>query len=95
MMVEMAEAYVCKVTSVGQMTLPKEAREELEVEGGDFVILEKIGETYFLRKMGGEKAFLKKIRAKVKKSGITREKLTEILEEVSESTWRETHEGVR
>lgn len=91
----MAEAYVCKVTSVGQITLPKEVREEMEVGGEDFVILEKVGETYFLRKVGVEKTILKRVRAKVKKSGITREKLTEILEEVSERAWRKTHEGIR
>lgn len=91
----MAEAYVCKVTSVGQITLPKEIRKELEVGGEDFVILEKVGGTYFLRKVGAEKAVLKRIRAKVKKSGITREKLTEILEEVSKDTWRKTHAGIR
>jgi AbrB family looped-hinge helix DNA binding protein len=91
----MAEAYVCKVTSVGQITLPKEVRGELELGGEDFVVLEKVGETYFIRKIGAEKATLRKIRAKVKKSGITREKLTKILEEVSEDTWRKTHEGIR
>ena len=90
----MAEAYVCKVTSVGQITLPKEVRGELELGGEDFVVLEKVGETYFIRKIGAEKATLRKIRAKVKKSGITREKLTKILEEVSEDTWRKTHEGI-
>lgn len=91
----MAEAYVCKVTSVGQITLPKEIREELDVGEEDFVILEKIGETYFLRKVGAEKSVLKKIRAKVKKSGITKEKLAEILEEVSEDVWRKTYESIR
>jgi AbrB family looped-hinge helix DNA binding protein len=91
----MAEAYVCKVTSVGQITLPKEVRGELELGGEDFVVLEKVGETYFIRKIGAEKAILRKIRAKVKKSGITREKLTKILEEVSENTWRKMHEGIR
>lgn len=91
----MAEAYVCKVTSVGQITLPKEVREELDVGEEDFIILEKIGETYFIKKVGGEKSVLKKIRAKVKKSGITKEKLIEILEEASEDTWRKMHESVR
>jgi AbrB family looped-hinge helix DNA binding protein len=90
-----AETYVCKVTSVGQITLPKEIRNELNVRGEDFIILEKIGKTYFLRKFGVEKNILKKIRARVKKSGITREKLAKILEEVSESTWRKMYEGVR
>lgn len=91
----MAEAYVCKVTSVGQITIPKEVREELGVGKEDFVVLEKVGETYFIRKIGAEKTILKKIRAKVKKSGITKEKLTAVLEEVSRDAWRKTHEGVR
>lgn len=91
----MAEAYVCKVTSVGQITLPKEVRKEMEVGGADFVILERVGETYFLRKVGVEKAILNRVRAKVKKSGITREKLAEVLEEVSEGAWRKAHEGIR
>ncbi len=91
----MTDAYVCKVTSVGQITLPKEIRKELNIKGDDFVILEKIGETYFLRKVGIEKDLLKKIRAKVRKSGLTKEKLAKILEEVSEGTWRKTYEGLR
>ncbi|MBC7219611.1 MAG: hypothetical protein H5T49_05740 [Hadesarchaea archaeon] len=91
----MAEAYVCKVTSVGQITLPKEIRDELNIRGEDFIILEKIGETYFIKKVGGEKSILNKIRAKVKKSGITREKLARILEETSEDMWRKMHESLR
>jgi AbrB family looped-hinge helix DNA binding protein len=93
--VEMAEAYVCKVTSVGQITLPKEVREELNVGGEDFIILEKVGKTYFIKKAWEEKSLLKKIRAKVKKSGITKERLTEILEETSRGTWRQMYESVR
>lgn len=91
----MAEAYICKVTSVGQITLPKEVRKELEIEGGDFIILEKIGETYFIKKVCGEKSLLRKIRAKVKKSGITRERLAEILEETSRDTWNQLYENIR
>jgi len=91
----MAETYICKVTSVGQITLPKEVREELEVGEEDFVVLEKVGETYFLRKVGVDKALLKRVRERVKKSGITREKLSEIVEEVSKDVWRKTYEGVR
>lgn len=86
----MADAYVCKVTSVGQITLPKEIRDELEVGGEDYIILERIGDTYFLKKVGVERVLLKRVREKVKKSGITREKLTKILEETSEDVWRKT-----
>ena len=58
---KVADAYICKVTSVGQITLPKEIRKELNIKGDDFVILEKIGKTYFLRKVGIEKDILKKL----------------------------------
>ncbi|MBM5805463.1 MAG: AbrB/MazE/SpoVT family DNA-binding domain-containing protein [Candidatus Verstraetearchaeota archaeon] len=91
----MAETYVCKVTSVGQITLPKEVREELEVGEEDFIVLEKVGQTYFLRKVGVDKALLKRVRERVRKSGITKERLSEIVEEVSEDAWRKTYEGVR
>ncbi len=79
----MADSYVCKVTSVGQITLPKEIRDELEIGGDDYIMLEKLGETYLIRKLGGEKALLGRVREKVKKSGITRERLMEIIEEES------------
>lgn len=91
----MADTYICKVTSVGQITLPKKVREKLEVGEEDYIILERIGDTYFLKKVEIERDILKRVRRKVKKSGITREKLAEILEEASEDVWRKTHESVR
>ena len=52
----------------------------------DYVIIEKIGETYFIKKLHGEKQLLARVRAKVKKSGITRERLREIVEEETQAT---------
>lgn len=91
----MAEAYVCKVTSVGQVTLPKEVREKLGVGEDDYVIIEKIGETYFINKLHGEKQLLARVREKVKKSGITRERLQEIVEEETQAAWEKTSKGLR
>jgi AbrB family looped-hinge helix DNA binding protein len=91
----MTEAYVCKVTSVGQVTLPKEVREELGVGKDDYVIIEKIGETYFIKKLQGEKRLLARIRERVKKSGITREHLQEIVEEETQAAWEKTSKGLR
>jgi AbrB family looped-hinge helix DNA binding protein len=91
----MAEAYVCKVTSVGQITLPKEVREKLGVGEDDYVIVEKIGETYFITKLQGEKQMLANVRAKVKKSGITRIRLKEIVEEETQTVWEETSKRLR
>ena len=91
----MAEAYVCKVTSVGQVTLPKEVREKLGVGEDDYVIIENIGETYFIKKLNGEKQLLARVRAKVKKSGITRERLEEIVKEETQVTWGEDFKRLR
>jgi AbrB family looped-hinge helix DNA binding protein len=91
----MAEAYVCKVTSVGQVTLPKEVREELGVGEDDYVIIEKIGETYFIKKLQGEKRLLARVRERVKKSGVTRERLQEIVEEESQAVWEKTGKSLR
>jgi len=90
----MTEAYVCKVTSVGQMTLPKEIREDLKISEGDYVILEKIGGTYFIRKYQAETHFLAKIREKVKKTGITRQRLQKIIEEESKTVWQKTSKSL-
>jgi AbrB family looped-hinge helix DNA binding protein len=94
-MTPMTEAYVCKVTSVGQVTLPKEVREELGVGEDDYVIIEKIGETYFIKKLHGEKRLLAIVREKVKKSGITRERLQEIVEEETQAAWEKTSKSLR
>ena len=83
----MTEAYVVKVSSVGQVTLPKKVREELGISRDDYVVIEKIGRTYFIKKLDGEKDLLERIRERVKKSGITRERLEEIVEEESRDAW--------
>jgi len=86
----MAETYISKVTSVGQITLPKEVREELGLTQDDYVVIEKIGDTYLIKKFQGEKRLLALIREKVKKTGITRRRLQEIVEEESQAAWEKT-----
>ena len=90
----MAEAYISKVTSVGQITLPKEVRDQLGLSHDDYVVIEKIGDTYYIRKFQGEKRLLALIREKVKKSGITRQRLQQMVEEESEAAWEKTSEGL-
>lgn len=86
----MAEAYISKVTSVGQITLPKEVRDQLGIGQDDYVVIEKIGDTYYIRKFQGEKRLLALIREKVKKSGITRQRLQQMVEEEYEAAWEKT-----
>jgi len=83
----LVEAYVVKVTSVGQVTLPKEVREELDVDKDDYVVIEKIGEVYFIKKLEIGNELLERVRERVKKSGITRERFDEIVEEESGVVW--------
>ena len=90
----MTEAYISKVTSVGQITLPKEVRDQLGIGQDDYVVIEKIGDTYYIRKFQGEKRLLALIREKVKKSGITRQRLQQMVEEESEAAWQKTSEGL-
>ena len=90
----MTEAYISKVTSVGQITLPKEVRDQLGIGKDDYVVIEKIGDTYYIRKFQGEKRLLALIREKVKKSGITRQRLQQMVEEESEAAWEKTSEGL-
>jgi AbrB family looped-hinge helix DNA binding protein len=90
---DMTEAYVVKVSSVGQVTLPKEIREKLAITPDDYIIIQQIGETYFIKKLDQEKDLLAKIRKRVKKSGITREQLDKIIEEESENVYKK-HQGL-
>jgi AbrB family looped-hinge helix DNA binding protein len=84
----MTEAYVVKVSSVGQVTLPKEIREKLDITSDDYIIIEQIGETYYIKKLNQDKDILNKIRERVKKSGTTKEQLNQIIEEEAEHVWK-------
>ncbi len=46
----MTDIYVSKVTSAGQISLPKALREALGIEG-DYVIIEPFGDVLLLRKI--------------------------------------------
>jgi AbrB family looped-hinge helix DNA binding protein len=84
----MTEAYVVKVSSVGQVTLPKEIREKLDITSDDYIIIQQIGETYFIKKLDPDKALLDKIRKYVKKTGITTEQVAQIIDEEAENVWK-------
>ena len=74
--------------------MPKEVRKELGLGQEDYVVIEKIGDTYFIKKFQGEKHLLALIREKVKKSGVTRERLQSMVEEESEAVWEKTSESL-
>jgi len=73
------------------VTLPNEMRKKLEIGKDDYIIIQRIGDTYFIRKVEAERDLLEKVRKKIKKSGITREKLDRIIEEAREEVWRKSN----
>lgn len=85
------EAYISKVTTAGQVTLPKGLREFLGLDKDSYVEFERVGKAVVLKKLRAEEDVLKKIRKKIKKSGVTRKKLAELVEELSEKVWKETY----
>ena len=85
-------SYVSKVTPAGQVTIPKKVRDTLGVGPGSYVLLDTLGDAAILRKMDVDQDTLKKIRRKVKKTGLTRKRVEEIIEEERSELWEEARE---
>lgn len=90
------ESYISKVTSAGQLTLPKKIRKALGLGGRDYVEVALVGRTVVIRRLREDEEFLESISKRVKKTGITRARMQEILEEVKRDTWKKRYrEAVR
>jgi len=80
--------YVSKVTSAGQVTIPKDVREALDLDDDDYVEFACVGAAVFLRKLRAREDRVAVIRAKVRRSGLTRERVDRIVEETREEMRR-------
>ena len=90
------ESYVSKVTSAGQLTLPKKIRKALGLEGRDYVEVALVGRTAVIRRLREEEKFLELVSKKVKKTGLTRARMQELLDEVKKDAWKKRYrEAVR
>ncbi len=90
------ESYVSKVTSAGQLTLPKKIRKALGLEGRDYVEVALVGRTAVIRRLREEEEFLNLISKRVKKTGLTRARMQELLDEVKKDAWKKRYrEAVR
>jgi len=74
--------YVSKVTTAGQITIPKKIREVLDIGEEDLVEFTQIGDAVFIQRLKASQAKLDAIRAKIRRMGMTRERAMEIVEEV-------------
>lgn len=76
------EAYIAKVTTKGQVTLPKEVREALGTEEGDYVLFTRRGRSFEIRRVSLSpeeefESFARPIRERFDREGITPEDVEE------------------
>ena len=90
------ESYISKVTSAGQLTLPKKIRKALGLKVRDYVEVALVGKTAVIRRLREDEEFLQSIARKVRKTGLTRARLEQILGEVKKEAWKKRYrEAVR
>jgi AbrB family looped-hinge helix DNA binding protein len=90
------DSYISKITSAGQLTLPKKLRKALGLEGRDYVEVALVGRTVVIRRLREEEAFLDAISQKIKRTGLTRARVDELLNEVKRDAWKKRYrEAVR
>lgn len=80
--------YVSKVTQAGQITIPKSIRESLGLGDEDFVEFTQVGDAVLMQKLKASKGKVEAIRSKIRRSGITRERVEAIVEETRGRLYR-------
>jgi len=84
----LVETYIRKVTATGQLTLPKEMRKHLRLKlGGEYVEVAAVGQAAVIRRLRPDDEDFQEIRQEVKKSGLTRKRMRELLDEVRTEVW--------
>jgi len=90
------DSYISKVTSAGQLTLPKRIRKALGLEGSEYVEVALVGGAAVIRRLREDDAVLEAIRRKVKKSGLTRARVEDLVGEAARKAWKKRYrEAVR
>jgi len=87
--------YVSKLTSAGQLTIPKKMREKLGLRGASFVVLDEVGDVVLLRPFEADQETLRILRKKFTKTGVTRARVNEIVETERAELWKETAHNLR
>jgi len=87
--------YVSKVTSAGQLTIPKEIRRRLGLQSSSLVVLDEIGDVVLLRRFEAEQEVLYLLRNRLRKTGVTRTRVNEIVERERAKLWKEKAKHIR
>jgi AbrB family looped-hinge helix DNA binding protein len=91
----MQMGYVSKLTSAGQLTIPKEIRRRLGLQASSLVVLDEVGDVVLLRRFETDEATLTIIRNKVRKTGLTKRRVNEIVERERAKLWKEKTKDLR
>jgi len=82
------EPYISKVTSAGQLTLPKKIRKVLGLEGAEYVEVTILGRAAVIRRLREYDATQAAIRGKINKSGVTRARVKELVDDAARKAWK-------
>ena len=88
-------AYVSKLTSAGQLTIPKQIRRRMGLEASSLVVLDEVGDVVLLRRFKADEEALSILRKKFKKTGLTRVRVDEIVERERAGLWKEKSKHFR
>jgi len=81
--------YVSKLTSAGQLTIPKEIRRRLGLQASSLIVLDEVGDIVLLRRLEADEKVLQLLRNKLRKTGMTRTRVNEIVERERAKLWKE------
>jgi len=87
--------YVSKVTSAGQLTIPKKIRDRLGLRASSLVVLDEVGDVVVLRRFEADEESLRILRRRFRKTGMTRARVNEIVERERARLWKEAVKGIR
>ena len=85
------QSYVSKVSSAGQVTLPKRIRDALRLRKDSYIVLNRLGNAVLVRKLEADRDTLAKIRTKIRKTGLSRMRVQEIVDEAIGEVWKESY----
>ena len=81
-------SYVSKVTQAGQITIPKSIRKSLGLDDEDFVEFTQVGDAILMQTLKASKGKVETIRRKIRRSGMTKERVEAIVEETRGRLYR-------
>ncbi|PKP56038.1 MAG: hypothetical protein CVT89_06950 [Candidatus Altiarchaeales archaeon HGW-Altiarchaeales-2] len=82
-------AYLTKVTSKGQLTLPKEIRKVLALNRNSYLAVDEVGEYILMKKISANPDEITDIfQEQVRERKVTKEELIKTLTEIQRKKWQ-------